>query len=241
MQALPFEIIEGQEEDSGFVLLCEHANNCLPEPWEWSAEDQWLRETHWAYDIGAADFVRQMCQLSGAAAVLSGFSRLLIDPNRPLGSESLIRRRAEGRLIHMNEHVTNEELERRVQKSWAPYHAAASELLRRCPGSMVVGLHSFTPVYEGEHRDLEVGVLFDKEAALASDVAGRLERFGLKVSLNEPYSGFNGLMYSPQHHADAEGLKAIELEIRQDLIVQPKWVERFLPLFCQALTQGSMA
>ena len=83
------EIYVGGAGDAGVVLTCEHASNRLPEPWKWSERDQRLIDDHWAWDIGAADFSRELADRLGAVAVLARFTRLLVDANRPLDSDTL--------------------------------------------------------------------------------------------------------------------------------------------------------
>lgn len=224
------EVIHLTRAGSGLLLSCEHASRHLPAPWRWRVEDHWLRHTHWAYDIGAAALTRELATATGAAAVLARFCRLLVDPNRPLASDSLLRRQAEGRNVLLNEEISPAEHAQRVAY-WQHYHEALSVQARANRGGVLLALHSFTPHYEGHMREVEVGVLFDKEEKLAQRLAERLQRDlsdaalgrAVSVRLNEPYSGQRGLIYSAQHHADAASMRAVELEVRQDLIVEPRF------------------
>ena len=111
------------------VLTCEHAGSELPNPWSWPEEDMWLLHTHWACDIGADVFTRRLAVLLGAPAVLSGFTRLLVDPNRPLDSESLFRKEADGLPVRLNASIDETERVRRIDGFYHPYHAAVSEMV----------------------------------------------------------------------------------------------------------------
>lgn len=208
------------------LITCEHASNHVPDPFLWPEEDDWLRETHWAFDIGAAELSRAIARHLGAVAVLAGFSRLLADPNRPEMSPELFRSRADGHPVHLNRNLPEAERRRRLELLWKPFHDAVARLASGLQDHAVLAVHSFTPVYEGRKRSLEVGVLFDEEEALAERLASRLERAGFRVALNEPYSGKNGLLYSADRHARASGGRAIEIEVRQDLIHEPDVHER---------------
>ena len=119
--------------------------------------------------------------------------------------------------------------DRRLE-AYGTYHAAIDAALEAHPQADVLSLHTFAPVYLGEPREVEVGVLFDHDAALGEAWAAELGRGPGVVRTQEPYSGLLGLMYSPQHHATLHGRRAIELEIRQDLALDPvrraAWVER---------------
>lgn len=200
------------------LLTCEHASSRLPAPWTWPDEDRWLVDTHWAIDLGIAAVTRELAAALGVPAVLARFSRLLCDANREVGDPSMFRTVAEGRRVRLNEDLTEAERERRIQRCYAPYHAAADALLARYPRAVVLSMHSFTPVYEGgPPRPMELGVLFDREEEASEAIAASLARDGWKVALNEPYSGKDGLIYSATRHATRHGRKALELEVRQDL------------------------
>jgi len=219
------EQIDG-DLDSRVVFTCEHASAELPEPWAWPGEDRWLVDTHWASDIGAAAFTRRVAQLMNAPAALSRFSRLLIDPNRPLDSDTLFRENAEGRTVHLNEALLEAERARRIDRFYLPYHAAVSAMVERSRGDTVFSIHTFTDNYEGEARALEIGVLFDHDEEPAYQLVRHLEEAGFHGAPNEPWSGKMGLAYSPVRHAREFGRCALEIEARQDLIVDEQFGAR---------------
>lgn len=211
------EVVLGQRPDPPLFVCCEHASERLPEPWQWPEADHWLMGTHWAYDIGAAELTRELATSLGVTAVLARFSRLLADPNRDEGSGDMFLSRAEGREVLLNSNIDEVERERRLAQLWRPYHSAVDRELSRTTAPIVLAVHTFTPVWQGESRDVEVGVLFDEEEALAERAREAISRAGLFVAMNEPYSGRAGLIYSAQRHALAHNRRAIELEVRQDL------------------------
>jgi predicted N-formylglutamate amidohydrolase len=227
----PVEVFVGGSARSRVLITCEHASNHVPTPFGWTEEDEWLAQTHWAYDVGAAILTRELATQLEAVAVLAGFSRLLADPNRPETSPELFRARAEGRRVQMNHDLDDAERERRLELFWRPFHDAAHRTAANHPGDVVFAVHSFTPSYEGTPRAMELGVLFDEEEALAVRLAERLRRAGFVVAMNEPYSGKEGLLYSAERHARAHARRAVEIEVRQDLIVD----ERVRQRICDAL------
>lgn len=224
-ELMPYTRIRGRR-DAALVFTCEHASNRLPEPWSWHEEDHRLVDTHWASDIGAAAFTRRMASLLDAPAVLSEFSRLLVDPNRPLDSSTLFRREAEGRPVQLNASLDEEERQRRLEGLYHPYHDAVREMVGQSAAEFVFGVHTFTAEYEGQRRSLEVGILFDDEDVAALQLVERLRASGFDAAPNEPYSGKEGLAYSPVHHARAFGRRALEIEVRQDLVVDESFAER---------------
>lgn len=215
------ESIAERDAAAPLVLTCEHGSEAMPPGFSFCAEDAWLEGTHWAFDLGAAALTRELASALGAGAVIAGFSRLVVDPNRPLDSDTLIRDVAEGRPIAMNVTVDAASLERRIAL-WRAYHSALDRLFLESRAPLALSVHSFTPVYEGRVREIEVGVLFDREEELAVALAGRFHEAGFAVRLNEPYSGKEGLIYSVSAHAAVSGRRALELELRQDLAVRPE-------------------
>jgi predicted N-formylglutamate amidohydrolase len=209
-----------EAEGLALVLTCEHASERMPAPWEWPAADRWLVGTHWAYDIGAAELTRDLHAALGGTAVLSRFTRLLADANRPEDDPTLFRAEAEGHPIELNRELSADERAQRIERLWRPYHAAVDRALGPSSAPLVLAVHTFTPVYEGQLRELEVGVLFDREEDLAVELAAELSSKGLRVELNEPYSGRAGLIYSADRHAKVHARRALEIEVRQDLAVE---------------------
>lgn len=221
----PFTRIAGRR-DAALVFTCEHASNRLPGLWDWHEDDQHLIDTHWASDIGAAAFTRRLASLLDAPAVLSEFSRLLVDPNRPLDSETLFRREAEGRPVQLNASLDEQDRKRRLDGLYHPYHDAVHDMVGQSTAEFVFGVHTFTAQYQGQRRSLEVGILFDDEDAAALQLVQQLREAGFDAAPNEPYSGKEGLAYSPVKHAEAFGRRALEIEVRQDLVVDERFAER---------------
>lgn len=215
------EVLAGARDAPVFVT-CEHASQRMPLGFRWPDADRRLIDTHWAYDLGAREMARSLAEGLDAGAVLSRYSRLLIDPNRPLGSPTLFRTHAEGAPIELNTtELDEDERKRRVERLYRPYHEAIDRELARTATPILLAIHTFTPLYEGARRTVEVGVLFDSERELAERLAEGLAETGLNVALNEPYSGKEGLMYAGELHARVHGRRAVELEVRQDLAVDP--------------------
>jgi predicted N-formylglutamate amidohydrolase len=207
------------------VLSCEHASERLPEPWRWPEEDGWLIGTHWSHDIGAEPICRALAARLGAAAVLSRFTRLLADPNRPAESPTLFLERAEGRAVALNQRLADRE---HRLAYWRAYHDALDAAVAASDAPLVFAIHSFTPLYEGRRRDFELGVLFDDEEDVAGRLARHLAAAGFATRLNEPYSGKAGMIFAAHRHASARGRGALEIEVRQDLAVVPHIRDRLV-------------
>jgi predicted N-formylglutamate amidohydrolase len=233
------EISSFDEPDPRLLLTCEHASERFPAPFTWPAGDASLRGTHWAFDLGAEDLCRDLARAFLSTAILARFSRLIADPNRPEDAADLFRKVADGRPVHLNAAITATERRARM-KLWTRYHDAVDVEVRNSTAPLLLSVHTFTPVYEGTRRTLEVGVLFDDDSELAVALRDALRESAFLTELNEPYSGREGLMYAVDRHAKAHGRRAIEIEVRQDLACDAgarrrvvaaigRWLERAHP------------
>jgi predicted N-formylglutamate amidohydrolase len=221
-----FTVQPGTDPRAPYVFTCEHASNNLV--WhQASRDDRVLVDDHWGYDIGAADVTRDLSRAFGAAYVRGEFSRLIIDANRAPDDATLIVTEIDGHCLSFNAHITDDERKRRGAL-YQSYHAGVDDTItHRMRASTtpftLVSVHSFTPVYLGQHRAMEIGVLFDEYEQEAWQLQQTLQDEGFVASLNEPYTGKSvggqrGLIYSVATHARRHGLLFLELEIRQDLL-----------------------
>jgi predicted N-formylglutamate amidohydrolase len=206
----------------GFLVLCDHASNRLPPEYGDLGLPHAEFARHIAFDPGAAAVTRRLAAKLGAPAVLSTFSRLLIDPNRGEDDPTLIMRLSDGTPVPGNAAVDERERARRIRLYHAPYHAAVTAAIERALAlgrpPILVSIHSFTPVWRGHVRPWHAGILWDRDARLAVPLIEALRSdSGLVVGDNEPYSGAlaNDTM---SRHGTARGLAHALVEVRQDLI-----------------------
>jgi predicted N-formylglutamate amidohydrolase len=239
---VPVEQIDGAL-DAGVVVICDHASNGLPAEYGELGLTRQSLQRHIAYDIGAAWLTRRLARLLGAPAVLSTFSRLLIDPNRGADDPTLVMRLSDGAIVPGNAHVDAVEIARRRAFYWSPYRAAIGDVVDAMCATgaapAIVSIHSFTPVWRGVPRPWQVGVLWDMDPRLPapllqalaaeSDLAPAHETVGD----NEPYDGaLEG--DTIDDIATARGLANALIEVRQDLIATERdaeaWAERLARL-----------
>jgi predicted N-formylglutamate amidohydrolase len=212
---------------SPFVLLCEHASNYIPAAYRTLGLPPEALERHIAWDIGAADLARHLSALLDAPLFLSGYSRLLIDLNRPLSAPSSIPEVSEATVIPGNHGLGAEERARRTTAYFTPFHDRVSVLLdgraaAGCPAT-VIGVHSFTPVLLDIRRPWHAGVLYGRAAGFASALITHLAaEDGLVIGDNEPYRIETDMDYTVPVHGDQRGTDAVLLEVRQDLLEAPE-------------------
>jgi predicted N-formylglutamate amidohydrolase len=223
------------------VVTCEHASNALPPHLEASDEDRSWLESHWGWDIGAAEVTRELVRLTGSVGVLSGFSRLVCDANRPCSNDTWILTEVEGHTLDFNRGLDAAERERRLNDYFGVYHATVDAILDqrvRLGGDiLLLAIHSFTPVFDDQVRPMELGVLYCDYEAVARRLAQELEQEGFRTALNEPYSGLTGMVYSAHFHGNNHDLVYQELEIRQDLIATPESARAVAARIASALSR----
>ena len=242
----PVEAIAGRH-DAGVLLLCDHASNALPAAYGTLGLLPEDLEKHIAYDIGAAAITRRLAARFAAPALLTRFSRLLIDPNRGAHDPTLVMRLSDGRIIPGNARIDAAEIEARRAFYWEPYRRAVaahvSAMLAQGPPPAVIGIHSFTPVWKGVARPWQVGILWNGNPRFALPLIAALAAEGINVGDNEPYAGA-----LPGDTMDAEiarrGLAGLLIEIRQDLIADPAqavgWADRLADVLTPILAQSEL-
>jgi predicted N-formylglutamate amidohydrolase len=209
---------------SPYVLLCEHASNYIPPRYDRLGLSQADLGRHIAYDIGAADVARELSRRLDAPLLLSGYSRLLIDCNRPLDAPSSIPARSEATDIPGNMGIDAAERARRDALYFAPFRTAVADVLdaRLAAGTrtLLIGMHSFTPVYLGEARIWHAGLLYLRAERFGRALSTALRAIdpSLVVGDNEPYQVTLDSDYTVPYQGDARGIPTALIEVRQDLI-----------------------
>lgn len=216
-----YRILPGRA-DAGVIVLCDHAENAFPAGYGTLGLPADQLQRHIAYDIGAAAITQRISEILGAPALLTRYSRLLIDPNRGIDDPTLIMRLSDGAVIPGNRQLDDEEREKRVRLYYAPYHRAIDAVIDRCQASgiapMLLSIHSFTESWKTFSRPWHVGILWDRDRRLAEPLLNHLHAEGdLIVGDNEPYTGqlVGDCLWQ---HGTERGLANAIVEVRQDLI-----------------------
>jgi predicted N-formylglutamate amidohydrolase len=228
---------------SDVLLAADHAGRLVPRALGTLGLDEAERSRHIAWDIGIAAVTEELAALIDATAMLQAYSRLVIDCNRAPGHPTSIPVVSETTPIPGNENLSDGDRAARRQAIFDPYHAALTRLLdtRQADGrrTIVVAMHSFTPVFKGVARAVEVGVLYHHETPLSRLMLDLLRGEGdLVVGANEPYAITDDSDYTVPVHGEGRGLPHVEIEIRQDLIAGPAgqsaWARRMARLLAEA-------
>jgi predicted N-formylglutamate amidohydrolase len=238
----PFRILR-ETGPSPFLLTGDHAGNLIPRALGDLGVSAAERTRHIAWDIGSAAVTERLSALLDATAILQTYSRLAIDCNRRPDVPGAFPEISETTPVPGNVGLSEADKDARRAAIFDPYHAAIARLIaaRRSRGrpTLYVAMHSFTPVFKGVSRPMEVAVLYNRSPRLSRVLAEllRTER-GLAVAENEPHRVTDETDYGVPVHAEGGGLDHVEIEIRQDLVGteagQVAWAERLARLLPQA-------
>jgi len=216
---------------SPFVLVCDHASNRIPDAYGDLGLTLTQRLMHIAWDPGALAVARQLVDLLDAPLVQSTVSRLVIDPNRDHDAPDLIPTISETTRIPANDDMDPLERAHRIVAYHSPFHDAIEALLdrRRNEGreTILVTVHSFTPVYRGVSRPWPIGLIHGKDTGFTRAFGDALlaDMPGLDLGWNQPYAALNGVTYTLEHHGDERGLASTMIEIRNNEILEPSGVD----------------
>ncbi|MEL6677959.1 MAG: N-formylglutamate amidohydrolase [Pseudomonadota bacterium] len=218
------------------VLVCEHASNHVPGDLKDLGVGPDVLKSHVAWDPGALGVARVMADRLGASLVASRISRLVYDCNRPPDAPDAIPERSEIHEVPGNRSLTAAERNIRVARVYEPFHAALAAELAGHTAPVMVTIHSFTPVYDGQVRDVEIGILHDADARLADAILDVADHH--RPQRNAPYGPEHGVTHTLKRHALAVGALNVMVEIRNDLIDGAAAQRRMAEMLCDWLSRA---
>jgi predicted N-formylglutamate amidohydrolase len=228
----------GAPTTGGILIVGDHATNFVPPDIDLGI-DPALLETHIASDIGVAAVARTLVEAGAAdTAFLAGVSRLVIDLNREPNAPGLIPLTSDGHAIPGNA-LNDGGRTQRITRFYNPYHAKLAQIIAMARPGMILSLHSFTPSLASrpsEERPWHLGVLYNEDDRLAQVAIPALSALGPFVGDQLPYSG-KDLNYTMNHHAEANGIPYLGVEMRQDLVADADSVWQIADHLAAALAE----
>ena len=233
----PFEIIN-RDGRTPLLFVCDHASAAIPHALGDLGMESAAFERHIAYDIGALSVARRLSAMLDAPLVVAGYSRLLIDLNRPPGHPQSIMDSSDATPIPGNGNLSEDAKRQRIRDLFEPYHDAVNRALARLweagQAPALLSIHSFSPGFGDQPRPWDIGVLWNHDPRIAVPLMELLEARDLKVGDNEPYSAHD-IAYTIDMHAGAAGLASCVIEINQDQVIDDSGVERWANLMGDAM------
>ncbi|WP_108447109.1 N-formylglutamate amidohydrolase [Halomonas denitrificans] len=205
------------------VILCEHASHHIPARYRGLGLDPAHRRSHAAWDPGARGVALSLSERLDAPLIASRISRLVYDCNRPPEAESAMPARVEVIDVPGNRGLDAAQREARVEAVYRPFCAAVTEVLAerraRALPSVLITIHSFTPSFHGERREVEIGILHDADRRLADAMLAEAHRLPRRcIRRNDPYGPEDGVTHSLKLHGIGQGLANVMIEVRNDLL-----------------------
>jgi len=237
-------LVENRSGKSDVILICEHAGKMLPECIGSLGVSDEVMGTHIGWDLGAAAVAREISRLLDSTLILQRYSRLVYDCNRSFDAMDAIVERSDDVVLPGNAGLDTGQRQHRFDVVYKPFYDSIKAIVqdRMAAGAIpvIVTVHSFTPVYKGKQRDVELGILHDEDARLADSLlssAGKQSDY--QAARNEPYSAEDGVTHTLVTHGLNNRLLNAMLEIRNDLIAdeasQQRWAKRLASLISHAL------
>jgi predicted N-formylglutamate amidohydrolase len=239
-------VVENEGGQSPILLLCEHASNALPAPWHNLGLSADQTRAHIAWDPGALGLARGLSQRLDATLIHAPVSRLIYDCNRAPDMAGAMPARSEVHDIPGNAAITPEDRLARTRAVYLPWvaavHEAVAARIAKGPRPVIVTIHSFTPVFHGQPRAVEFGVIHDADPRLALAICAAAQaKTPLNTQVNQPYSAADDVTHTLRLQATPYGLANAMLEIRNDLIAtaqdQMTMAATLAPVLTQALAQ----
>lgn len=225
------EVVNPAGKSAAF-LICDHASNRIPRKLGTLGLSEAERADHIAWDPGAANMARRLSELLDAPLVLSGYSRLVIDCNRPMDSTQLTAPVSGGVMVPGNAAVSPEDRAARIDALHRPYHDTIAEMLeaRGQRPTLLLSIHSFTPELDDGPRPWRIAIAYGDDDRLAQLLIPALRADGTVVGDNQPYAVSAWSDYSIPVHGERRGLPHVLVETRQDGIRTPEtaaaWAEK---------------
>ncbi|MEM7733352.1 MAG: N-formylglutamate amidohydrolase [Pseudomonadota bacterium] len=229
--------VENPNGPHAALLVCEHASARMPASFDGLGLRKEDLDSHIAWDPGALETARHLSTILDATIVHSTVSRLIYDCNRPPDADSAMPARSEETAVPGNTGLTVEEKAERTRQFYRPFEALLSDTLSsRSDQSVLVTIHSFTPIFRGQKRSVEIGILHDDDSRLADallQVAG-----GFRIERNAPYGPEDGVTHTLRQHAMPRGILNVMFEIRNDLIASSEQCESMAQTLAGWLTKA---
>ncbi|MEX0283574.1 MAG: N-formylglutamate amidohydrolase [Paracoccaceae bacterium] len=207
------------------VVVCEHSSNRMPAGLDDLGLSGDALTSHVAWDPGALGVAQGLAGHLNAVLVSGGVSRLVYDCNRPPEADSAVPARSEVHDIPGNRSLSKAARAERVSGVYEPFRKTLAEQINRHRASLglMVTVHSFTPVYNGQPREVEIGLLHGRDTRFCrAMLANTPDDIGHNVRLNEPYAAVDGVAHTLDEHGAANDLQNVMIEIRNDLIQRPE-------------------
>lgn len=219
--------VHNSDGAANIIFVCEHASNHIPREFNDLGLDDGAHASHVAWDPGAQSVATALAQQLDAPLISQQISRLVYDCNRPPDASSAIPEKSEAYPIPGNAGLNDLQKQDRIARFYEPFRTSLNELIaqKSRTGALpaLITIHSFTPIYDGQQRSTEIGILHDADSRLADalliSINAHIDPY--LAERNVPYGPDDGVTHTLKVHALPNGLLNVMIEIRNDRIATP--------------------
>lgn len=223
-------VILNKDSKTNTLLIAEHTSSEFPKTKEFANVNYaYLKGIPDYYDIGAEKIIVFLARKFQHTAIHAKYSRLLIDLNRSLEHEQLIRYVEDDKkkIIHFNQDLSEEQKLERIELYWKPFHNMLKKIIRNKLQNFetvfAFPIHSCFPEFAGKKRDFEIDLLFNKDEGLAKAIGKALKSKGYDVKYNHPpFSGIKNVFTMNQFNE--ERLRWVFFEINNKILQTPEHI-----------------
>ncbi len=231
-------MIEGAVAPCDILFVCEHASCHFPDVFGDLGLDDAVRRSHVAWDPGALTLTRELAKRFDCTLVAGGVSRLLYDCNRPPEAKDAVPAKSEIFEIPGNVDLSEADRRARVTQIYQPFKEAVEQVIEVVHPKAIVTVHSFTPVYHGKQRAVEIGILHDRDTRLADSMLSSMADGPFVTLRNDPYGPEHGVTHSLRAYALPNKLPNVMLEVRNDLLAEDGKAAKITDALEAAIAQG---
>ena len=216
----PVAKVVNRSGQSKIVLICEHASKHIPGVFGDLGLTEAAKISHAAWDIGAQELAEQMSVTLDAMLVLNTVSRLVYDCNRAPAAPDAMPSQSEQIIVPGNRGLSQKQKLHRIKTVYEPFHASVQSVLESAgPDAILVTVHSFTSVYNGQQRATKIGLIHHNDDRLAKKMIDLSVQFTHHpFALNQPYSQRDGVTHMLERHGTQNAIPNVMIEVRNDLI-----------------------
>ncbi|MCE8000878.1 MAG: N-formylglutamate amidohydrolase [Rhodobiaceae bacterium] len=219
------------------MLLCEHAGQAVPRSLDRLGLPEGALNSHIGWDIGAEALARAIADHLSAPLILQRYSRLVIDCNRPPGSDASIPQISDGVPVPANQGLTAAQYSQRREAIFDPMNDAITAAFAAYPRRAAFSIHSFTREFQGRIRACDAGFLTRQDADTAGFLMTHIAQAmpGARLALNEPYRIDDTSDWFIPRHAEPRGIRHTLVEVCNDQLCDPAGVAHWALLISRAI------
>jgi predicted N-formylglutamate amidohydrolase len=221
---------------SPILIIVDHASNAIPKEYKNLELSKSYLDSHIAYDINIMNLANKLSKKLNSEIICGEYSRLFIDLNRGKDDPTLITAISDKKVIKRNINISNKDKKFRINEIYNRYHLCIESLIKRRQIKLLLSLHSFSPIFKGKRRNIEIGILSNEDKRYSQKLIKKLKGKKYIIKDNEPYNG-NLIGDTLYKHGLKNKLFHTLIEIRNDIIYSDQQVNKISSLLSRSIKE----